>query len=106
VTRSWLLSALLAATAAAGGCSFEPWSQGQRDEAYRLCRAEVGFPPISVFAESGPGFGPFMCRCEVDYLADRVSHTRFRDILHLQEVNRVLDRSRTYCSVRYRDGDR
>ena len=54
-------------------CNVVPWSAGEIDEAFRLCRAEVGFPPISVFEGAERGYGSYMCRCEVDYLAGRVA---------------------------------
>lgn len=101
LTRIRLLLPLLAAA-----CSVPPWSRGQVDEAYRLCRAEVGFPPISVFQESGAGFGTFMCQCEVSYLSSRVPHEEFGSGLYLDKVNRVLFNGRTACMARYRGGER
>lgn len=98
-----LLLALLGGLPACGG---PPWTAGEKEEAFRLCRAEVGFPPISVFNESGPGFGTFMCQCEVDYLADRVPHARFTSALYLSDVNKVLSAGRTECLYEYRNGGR
>lgn len=100
VTR-WLLVLPLVSA-----CNVVPWSAGEIDEAFRLCRAEVGFPPISVFEGAERGYGSYMCRCEVDYLAGRVAHTDFASGLHLDRVNRVLATGRTACMIRYRDGDR
>ena len=101
--KKLLLLALLGGLPA---CGSPPWTAGEKEEAFRLCRAEVGFPPISVFNESGPGFGTFMCQCEVDYLADRVPHVRFNKALHVAEVNRVLSNGRTACLFDYRNGGR
>lgn len=98
--KTWLLLPLLAA------CSGPPWTAGQIEEAYRLCRAEIGFPPISVFENSSAGFGTFMCKCEVEFLADRVSHAKFTDGKHVPEVNRALLLGRTSCMIRHRDGER
>lgn len=99
--RIWLSLPLLVA-----GCAGPPWTPGQVEEAYRLCRAEVGFPPISVFEGAAAGYGAFMCRCEVAYLSDRVPHGEFAGGLHLDKVNRVLASGRTSCMVRHRDGER
>jgi hypothetical protein len=99
--RPWTLLLLLAA-----GCNLSPWTKGEVDEAYRLCRAEIGFPPISVFSDGSATFSTFMCRCEVEYLAERVAHQEFTSGLHLDKVNRVLASGRTDCMVRHRDGER
>jgi len=101
--RTTLLLLLLPALA---GCGGPPWTEGERDEAFRLCRAEVGFPPISVFHPESYDFQIFMCHCEVQFLADRVEHAHFGAPEFLPEVNRVLQVGRTVCLMRHRDGER
>ena len=102
-----LVSTLLALALLAAACRGEAWTQGQHEEAYRLCRAEAGFPPISVFEESGGGsFNTFMCTCEVAYLAERVSYAKFKDGKHVPEVNHNLMAGRSNCLFRYRKGER
>jgi hypothetical protein len=100
-----LLPLLLALTALPG-CGGEPWTSGQRDEAFRLCRAEIGFPPISVFHPDDYDFKIFMCRCEVDFLAERVAYHHFADNEHVAEVNRVIQVGRTVCLMRHKGGER
>ncbi len=97
---------MLALAAALGGCMGEPWTDNERDEAFRLCRAEIGFPPISVFHPESYEFQVFMCKCEVGFLADRVPYGEFADREHLATVNRVLQVGRTVCLMRHKDGER
>ena len=99
-----LLMVLLLSGAA--GCAFEPWTDGEKEEAYRLCRAEIGFPPISVFHTESYDFEVFMCRCEVGFLADRVAHPSFADGQHVLQVNGTLQMARSTCLMRHKDGER
>lgn len=97
----------LALALLSGGCLKEPWTQAELSEAWRLCRAEAGFPPISVFEEAaGSGFGQFMCTCEVAYLAERIPYHHFTDGKHVPQVNNALGAARTSCLYRYRNGER
>lgn len=97
----------LAVAALLAGCQRPAWAKGELEEAYRLCRAEAGFPPISVFEESGgSGFNAFMCTCEVAYLAERIPYHHFKDGKHVPQVNNALGTARTSCLYRYRNGER
>jgi hypothetical protein len=97
----------LVATALLGACERPSWAKGELEEAYRLCRAEAGFPPISVFEESGAsGFNTFMCTCEVAFLAERIPYHHFRDGKHVPQVNNALGTARTSCLYRFRNGER
>ena len=79
------------------GCSQERWTDSERGEAGRRCRGQFGFPPISVFESQETAYVRFMCQCEVDWMAERVSHRKFEDRLRLDEVNRILQVGGVSC---------
>lgn len=90
--RWWVVVPFLLA-----GCGGPSWSRGQIEEAYRMCRAEIGFPPISALGTDSTAFASFMCRCEVEYLADRVAHADYASGRKVDLVNRVLFHGRSAC---------
>lgn len=92
-SRRWVVGGLLLAA----GCSGPTWSRGQIEEAYRNCRAEIGFPPISALESDQAAFASFMCHCEVEYLADRVEHADYASGRKVDLVNRVLFHGRSAC---------
>jgi len=79
------------------GCSQEPWSDTQQGEAIRMCRAQFGFPPISIFESQDASFTRRLCECEVEYLSTRVPYRTLQDRLRTSEVNRVLQVGGAHC---------